>query len=139
MARVTIITYKFSPPPLINESDFYAIKKALASNLNYEIEPSLTFKDQFPFAWWLFRITLVTGPIAGLIGLAKPKADSFLDYFGAACMFPLIITIFTLVMNAQTFISFNSLLRDKKEYYNRLKVDISKTNSYEEFLNLRRR
>lgn len=139
MARVTIITYKFSPPPLITESDFQVIKQALEKNSNYEIEPSLTFKDQFPFAWWLFRITLITAPIAGLIGMAKPKADSFLDFFGAACMFPLIISFFTLVMNAQTFLSFNSLLRDKKDYYNRLKSDISKANDYTEFLNLRKR
>ncbi|MEO5675165.1 MAG: hypothetical protein ABIQ74_11020 [Chitinophagales bacterium] len=131
--RYTTTTYYFTPPPIISEVEFNALQKKLKSNPVFEFEPQISFRNKFPITWWMIRIAACFIPIE-LIGLAnRPIAESAWDNILAIGLLTIVITVFTLIFGFTAYTSFNTFLRDKKNFYATLKRMISSSASYQAF------
>lgn len=133
MAKINYTKTYFNPPQKISEGLYNTYKNEIKKNSSYNIDPnSTTFSERFKSQ--LRTIAIGTGLfILGLIitGDNKGSDSSIWNPIMGISMITIIITIIILFLEAPSFATY---IKQKEEYFTRMKYVIQNTNSYGEFI-----
>ena len=129
MATIQYTTYRFIIPQILVEKDYEIMKEVLTINPNHSITPPSSFFETFKGEIIFLGIGALGGIISSLNG------PEWLEWVGGI---PAILAIFSLFSFVPSMFSYLGFLSDKSSYYQKLKRDIIKSNSYNEFINIRK-
>jgi len=132
MARIRYTKTFFKEPGQISEEAYLIIKEQLSKNPSFEIDPdpktfSDEFGDQFKISGFLFGLAIL---VIIILNIADQTDSGWL----AIPVFSIAIGIGMIVGVFLEGPSFATYIKDKKNYFSRLKYAIQSTSTYNEFL-----
>lgn len=134
MATIRYTKTYFNPPSRINEDMYISFKKELTKNPNYVIDPNPeTFTQRFKPT--LTALGICAGVI--LLWLIVENATNttetfdFFDIFGVIAIFGVVLIPINLLLEGPSFATY---IKQKDEYFSRMKYAIQNTSSYSEFI-----
>lgn len=118
--------YEFNRPTQLTENEYETLKTILNERPRYNINPPVSFVDNF-------RIELISLGICIII-LFIASLSKWLEWLGILTLF--VVGASFLFSFLPSFFSYRGLVYEKETYYIGLKNDIKKSNNYHEFLML---
>jgi hypothetical protein len=133
MATIRYTKTYFNKPNRINEEAYNAMKRELTRNANFEIDPNPeTFSEHFSGSLKIIKICGIV-IIACLFISFVLGIDKRGDYIAAPAGIGVFVIIFTGIHLLLEGPSFATYVKEKTEYFSRMKYAIQNTNSYREF------
>lgn len=137
-ARMTVTTTTFVEPNPISYELYQNIKTVVKSNPDIDISPkSESFSEHFSFELKFIRtciiLILIAGFISFVLGIDNTVMNIIDGAIGFICLWGLVIMSIQLLSDGPSYATF---LKNKKDYFDRMKYAIQCTNSYEEFTNI---
>jgi len=126
MAKINYTKTYFSSPGRISEEVYNGFKSKLKSNPNYEIDPNpTTFSEHF-------KGNLLTIGISFIIMIVGFGAgEGITTAIGGFAMIAFIGMLINLFLEGPSYATY---IKEKKEYFSRMKYAIQNTNSYNDFI-----
>ncbi|NCP61512.1 MAG: hypothetical protein GW839_14640 [Flavobacteriales bacterium] len=133
MAKINYTKTYFNPPQKISEGLYNTFKKELKNNSDYVIDPNpTTFSEHFKTK--LTTIAVGVGLfILGLI-IAGDNKGSDSSIWNPIMGISIVVAIFTTISLFLEGPSFATYIKQKEEYFIRMKYAIQNTNSYSDFV-----
>ena len=123
MATIRYTTYSFNRPPEINEQAFLELKELIKMDNSLSLNPKSSIYDTFKVDIIVFGVSVIGGVLA----------STEIDWLEAIGGFAAIIGFFNLFSFLPSFSSYLSFLSSKATYYQKLKNDIIKSDTYSDF------
>ncbi|WP_291100420.1 MULTISPECIES: hypothetical protein [unclassified Empedobacter] len=133
MAKINYTKTYFTTPGRISEEMYNGFKSQLKLNPNYEIDPNpTTFSEHFKGK--LLTIAISIGLfLLGLLITADNKGDDS-SIWNPVMGISILIAIISIIMLFLEGPSYATYVKEKKEYFSRMKYAIQNSNSYNEFI-----
>ena len=133
MAKINYTKTYFSSPGRISEEVYNGFKSKLKSNPNYEIDPNpTTFSEHFKGK--LLTIAISIGLfLLGLLITGDKKGDD-ISIWNPIMGISALVAIISLIMLFLEGPSYATYIKEKQEYFSRMKYAIQNTNSYSDFI-----
>ncbi len=128
MATIQFTKYRFDIPKLISSDDYETLMEILTERPEYKLNPPSSFVEAFKGELIFFGI--------GLVGLLIVSLN-LAEWSYWVGVIPAFLAFFSLFSFIPSMFSYLGFISDKSIYYDILKRDIIKSNSYKEFTNLR--
>lgn len=136
MAYIEYTTTKFVKPQPIGENEYRQLKQEIDKNPNYEIVPEgESFTEHFEGYFKWMGIGLGGGFLLMMIGGSLLDGSNWLALFmipGFLLFFLGFGIIIRLFLEAPSFAKFK---RQKRNYFENMKIAIQQTDSYDDFIN----
>ena len=137
MAKIKVTETYFREPEKISEDTFLSLKREISRNPNFEIDPNPeTFSGHFSSDLKIIKICAVIillGLIISLLFSNYPNDLADKLGGGVAAISSLVIAFAGLRMFFEGP-SYSTYIKNKKDYFFRMKNVIKNTNSYREFV-----
>lgn len=127
MARVVYSSTKFVKPDPIPETQFWAIKKRLSLDPNFDFVPETeSFSQHFSgLLKWMGGSFVVM-----IIGFSL--GEGVTTMIGGLAMISFFLIVFFLFLEGPSYATF---LRKKNDYFSRMRTSIQESDSYDDFVN----
>lgn len=139
MARITYVTYDFQPPRELNEMEYYRIKEELKRNPAFcfydEAEDSITKK--FYLRYWIYNalimivLWLLSKPLYELV--EDTVLEAIWVIIAILGMLWFVVTVLWTISHIPTIVSYVFYIKEKRQYFTRLRYCIENTSSYQKF------
>lgn len=133
MARINYTKTYFNPPQKISEGLYNTVNRELKLNSNYVIDPNpTTFSEHFKTK----LTTIAVGVSLFILGLiiAGDNKGSDSSIWNPIMGISIIVAIFTTISLFLEGPSFATYIKQKEEYFLKMKYAIQNTSSYGEFV-----
>lgn len=130
MARISYNRTYFVKPGVISEELYKNLRIQLNANSNLEIDPNPeTFTKHFNGSFKTIGICVGLILICGII-MGNSNEGPLVPIMGIS-VFIIIFTILYLILEGPSYATY---IKDKKEYFDRMKYAIENTSNYREFV-----
>ena len=129
MATIHYTSYNFNIPSALAEMDYKTLKELLNANPKLNINPSSSFIETFNIELKFLGIGIICASVASF---------DIAEWLNWVFGIPAFIIGSTFIFNLlPTFFSYFGYLSEKSSYYSKLKKDITKSQTYIDFNNIR--
>ncbi len=137
MATIRYTKTFFQTPSRINEATYYSIKQELNKNPDFIVAEGETFSEHFSGSLTTIKIGLgacvLLFVISVALGMDTGKAGDAFGFFAGIGFLAALVSGINLMLEGPSFATY---VKNREEYFSRMKYAIINSNTYGEFLKI---